>query len=129
MSDDDRPFDATQAWPRLPLDDWVATRDTVHMWSQIVGKVRLALAPMVNHWWNTTLYVDASGLTTGLMPYRDGGVEVAFDFVRHALHITTTDGRDATVDLPGQSVASFHDAFFDRLHALDVHVEILDRPV
>ncbi|MGA7320331.1 MAG: DUF5996 family protein, partial [Candidatus Sulfotelmatobacter sp.] len=73
------------AWPELPLDAWQDTYDTLHMWTQIVGKVRLALSPRVNHWWEVPLYVNARGLTTSAIPYRDGIFEVQFDFIEHTL--------------------------------------------
>jgi len=77
-------------WPEVPVAAWESTRDTLHLWTQVVGKVRLALEPMVNHWWQTTLYVTARGLTTGLMPYGGRGIEMEFDFRQHLLHIRTT---------------------------------------
>lgn len=117
------------AWPELPLATWADTRDTLHMWTQIVGKVRLALAPRVNHWWHVTLYVTARGLTTSLMPYGAAGVEMAFDFRDHVLTIDRTDGRSATVALAPRSVADFYAETMARLAELDVHVDILARPV
>jgi Family of unknown function (DUF5996) len=117
------------AWPELTPATWADTRDTLHMWTQVVGKVRLALAPRVNHWWNVTLYVTARGLTTSLMPYRADGVEMAFDFRDHVLTIDRTDGRSATVALASRSVADFYAETMARLAELDVHVDILARPV
>ena len=70
-------------WPRLTLSEWADTRDTLHLWTQVVGKIRLALEPMVNHWWQVTLYVSARGLTTSLMHASDRGLEIEFDFVDH----------------------------------------------
>jgi len=121
--------DARNGWPPLPVSAWEDTRDTLHMWTQIVGKIRLALMPMVNHWWQVSLYVNARGLTTSLMPYRDGGVEIAFDFVDHALDITTTDGGTKRLRLESRSVADFYGELFARLRELDVDVEIFARPV
>ena len=72
-------------WPELTLSAWEDTRYTVHMWTQVVGKVRLALEPPINHWWQTTLYVSARGLTTSLMHATDRGVEIEFDFLDHVL--------------------------------------------
>lgn len=72
-------------WPRLRVDDWAATRDTLHMWTQIVGKTRMAQSPLVNHWWNSTLYVTARGLTTGSMPARSGLVDVELNLLEHRL--------------------------------------------
>ena len=117
------------AWPRLAVDDWADTRDTLHMWAQIVGKVRLALAPMINLWWQSTFYVDARGFTTSLIPWRDGGFEVAFDFQRHVLDITTVDGASRELALTSRSVAEFYREFFDALGGVGIDVEILARPV
>src|SRR5262245_1782695 len=99
------------------------------MWTQIVGKIRLALMPMVNHWWQVTLYVDARGLTTGLMPYDDGGLEIAFDFQRHALTITTVAGEARTLSLEPRSVADFYAELFALLAELEIAVQIYPRPV
>ncbi|WP_285186547.1 DUF5996 family protein [Rhodococcus sp. MEB041] len=121
--------DTNDAWPELVVDSWQDTRDTVHMWTQIVGKVRMALAPPLNHWWGVTSYVDASGLTTSLMPYRGGGVEIRFDFLRHRLTIETTWGDAREMELRPRTVADFHDEFFAHLEALGVHVSIMGSPV
>ena len=81
-----------QAWPTLPLEAWEETYMTVHRWTQIVGKIRLALCADVNHWWHTTLYLTPRGLTTGPMPYGERTFQMDFDFVAHQLHVTTADG-------------------------------------
>jgi Family of unknown function (DUF5996) len=119
----------TVGWPELPIAAWQDTLDTVHMWTQMVGKIRLELLPMVNHWWQVPLYVDARGLTTGLMPYGDGGLEIAFDFVAHRLVIDTVSGASRELALEPRSVADFHDELFARLRELDVDVRIYGRPV
>jgi len=80
-------------WPALRVADWVDTRDTLHMWTQIVGKIRLKLAPHVNHWWQVPLYLTARGLTTTPIPYGDREFDVTFDFIDHVLVIQTSDGR------------------------------------
>src|SRR6476659_7668463 len=97
---------AAPAWPPLPLARWRDTRDTLHLWTQMVGKTRLALAPHVNHWWQVALYVNAVGLTTSLMPANGGrttgdgrGLEIVFDFVEHSLELRTSDGRRRTLEL------------------------------
>ena len=97
----------TDAWPALPFEPWRATCDTLHMWTQIVGKVRLALAPHVNHWWQVALYLSARGLTTGAIPYRDTTFEMEFDFIDHVLAIRVSDGRSRTMRLkyPGAPAA------------------------
>src|SRR5208282_6083590 len=77
-----KPYSLNQnGWPELPLDAWQDTYATLHMWTQIVGKVRLALSPLINHWWEVALYVNARGLTTSAIPYHDGNFEVQFDFI------------------------------------------------
>ena len=84
------------------VDDWTATRDTLHMWAQIVGKIRMVHMPLINHWWEVTLYVSPRGLTTGAVPYRDGVFDIEFDFVSHMLAIRHSDGGQNTVPcLPG----------------------------
>ena len=117
------------AWPALPVDDWADTRDTLQLWTQIVGKVRLALEPMRNHWWQVPLYVSARGLTTSLMPYEQRGLELELDFVDHRLALRSTDGRSAEVALEPRSVADFYTETMARLADLDVTVDILARPV
>jgi hypothetical protein len=117
------------AWPQLPLSAWADTRDTLHLWTQVVGKVRLALAPMINHWWQVPLYVNARGLTTSLMPYGDRGVEATFDFHRHRLTISTTDGASRDVALAPRSVADFYSEVMARLAELGVPVQINPDPV
>ena len=119
----------THQWPELTLAAWHDTRDTVHMWMQVVGKVRLALAPPVNHWWQVPLYVSARGLTTSLMHTADRGLEIEFDIIDHALVLRTTDGRRRTVALEPRTVASFYEATMEALHEVGVHVTILARPV
>src|SRR5213080_619797 len=79
-------------WPALPLEDWWETRDTVHRWTQVVGKIRMAFTPPINHWWHVPLYVSARGLTTSPMPAGGRSVEIVFDFLEHRLRITCSDG-------------------------------------
>jgi Family of unknown function (DUF5996) len=117
------------SWPELTLSSWEDTRDTLHMWTQVVGKVRLALEPMVNHWWQVALYVSARGLTTSLMPAGSKGLEIEFDFVDHVLDLRVTDGSSRQVVLEPRSVASFYAATMAALDELGVHVQILPRPV
>lgn len=118
-----------EPWPELPVAAWADTRDTVHLWTQIVGKVRLALAPPENHWWQVPLYVNATGLTTSLMPYRDGGVEVEFDFVGHELIVRTTRGATESFPLRAMSVAAFYRRVRQVLADLNIDVAIMPRPV
>jgi len=115
-------------WPELTLSAWEDTRDTLHLWTQIVGKVRLALEPMMNHWWQVPLYVSARGLTTSLMPAGDRGLEIEFDFLDHLLTLRATDGRARIVALEPRSVASFYAATMTALQDLEVPVRIHARP-
>jgi hypothetical protein len=116
-------------WPELKLSAWQGTRDTLHMWTQVVGKVRLALSPMINHWWQVPLYVSARGLTTSLMHAEGKGLEIEFDFVDHVLLLRTSDGGTRIVALEPRTVASFYDATMTALRELDVPVTLLARPV
>ena len=119
---------STGGWPELTTG-WEDTRDTVHMWTQVVGKIRLALAPPVNHWWQVTLYPSARGLTTSVMPAADGGLEIEFDFIDHVLVLQTTNGKRRTVALEPRTVASFYEETMVELGDLGVHVKLLARPV
>jgi hypothetical protein len=119
----------TDPWPALPLVEWQDTRDTLHRWTQVVGKVRLALAPAVNHWWHVPFYVDSVGLTTSLMPYGDLGVEIVFDLTDHALLLRTTAGGRARMVLEPRSVADFTAEFRSHLGQLGLDVPIHPVPV
>jgi Family of unknown function (DUF5996) len=119
----------SDAWPPLPVAEWADTYATLHMWTQVVGKVRLALTPLTNHWWNVTLYLTARGLTTSPMPYRDRTVEIQFDFIDHTLAIEMSDGRRETIALQPQSVASFYKKMLTTLARLGVDVRIWPMPV
>ena len=116
-------------WPPLPYADWQDSCATLHMWTQIVGKVRLALAPPVNHWWHVPLYVTARGLTTSPMPYRDLTVQIDFDFIDHVLRIDTCDGRRDSLVLTPRAVADFYAEITARLRALGIDVHISPMPV
>ena len=124
--DPNRPNDL---WPELRWEDWSATAETLHMWTQIVGKVRLALSPMQAHWWNVPLYVSARGLSTSAMPYGADFLEIEFDFVNHQLLFRTSTGLSAYQPLRAQSVADFYTEFQKTLSDLGVHVEIYATPV
>ncbi len=117
-----------QGWPRLRLADWAETRDTLHMWIQIVGKVRLALAPMVNHWWQVTLYVTPRGLTTSAIPYETGTFEMEFDFVDHRLQVRSSNGGERHVALEPKSVARFYAETMEALRELGIRTRIWARP-
>ena len=114
--------------PALPFDSWKDTLVTLHMWTQVVGKVRLKLCPLVNHFWNVTFYLSARGMTTGAMPYSRGTVEVRFDFIDHKLLIDTSEGRMVALALKPQSVAEFYKAFMAALADLGVTVKIWTMP-
>ena len=116
-------------WPELPLNDWRATYATLHMWSQIVGKTRLALAPMENHWWQVALYVTDRGLTTSPMPCGDRSIEVQFDFVSHQLRIQTSDGAERLLPLESMTVADFFARYVNILRELKVDARIYPSPV
>jgi hypothetical protein len=121
---------SSTTWPSLPVDDWAPTRDTLQLWTQIVGKIRLAHTPLLNHWWNVPLYVTARGLTTSLMwTDDDRGFEIDFDFVSHELDITVSDGTSRTVALASRPVAAFYEEMMSKLHELGVHRDIWTMPV
>jgi hypothetical protein len=117
------------AWPSLPLKEWVETRDTLHMWTQIVGKIRLATMPRINHWWEVPLYVNARGLTTSPMPYGDGVFEILFDFIDHKLLIQTSAGATKTIPLAPRSVADFYSEVMTTLHSMGINTKIWPMPV
>jgi hypothetical protein len=121
--------DPAQAWLPLPLAAWKDTCDTLHMYTQIVGKVRLALAPPMNHWWQVPLYVDARGLTTSAIPYSGGYLEIRFDFVTHTLLIETSAGSVRTIPLGPRAVADFYPEVMQALWSLGIDVSIWRMPV
>jgi len=115
--------------PPLPLSEWQATYDTLHMWTQIVGKVRLAQCPAINHWWGIALHLTANGLTTTPIPYGNLTFEIRFDFVDHRLVIATSEGDERVLKLEPQSVAEFYRRFMAALHDLGIDVSIYRMPV
>jgi hypothetical protein len=123
------PESPASAWPALPLAAWRDTYATLHMWLQIVGKTRLALAPMENHWWQVVLYLTERGLTTSPMPWGERPLTVDLDFVDHALTVRSSDGASRTLALAPQSVAQFHARYMDALRSLGVTPTINARPV
>jgi hypothetical protein len=116
-------------WPELPLEAWQDTYATLHMWTQIVGKVRLALSPHINHWWEVPLYVNAQGLTTSPIPYEQRTFEVQFNFVEHELSISVNDGQRKSLRLRPQTVAAFYSEFLATLQSLGINVKIWPLPV
>ena len=119
----------TEAWPSLPLDEWSATKDTLHMWTQIVGKTCLALAPMQNHWWQVALHVTPRGLTTSALPWSNSTFDIEFDFLDHVLVIRTSDGDRREMRLRPQSVADFYREYVAALASLGIHPAITPVPV
>ena len=121
--------DLPESWPSLPRESWKDTCATLHMWTQIVGKVRLALTPRVNHWWNVPLYVSSRGLSTSTIPYGDRAFEIEFDFIDHKLDIRLSDGVTRELALKPRSVADFYHDFMAALRACGIEVEIWKMPV
>ena len=119
----------TNDWPILILEEWQDTLATLHMWTQIVGKIRMKQAPLVNHWWNVTLYVSARGLITSPMPYQDRIFEIEFDFIDHKLRVECSDGALKTLALRPQTVADFYQEVFAALHGLGIDIKIWPMPV
>jgi hypothetical protein len=116
------------AWPALRVDSWKPTRDTVHMWTQIVGKIKMTLSPPLNHWWHAALYVSSRGLATGPIPAGRGVFEIEFDFTRHRLTVHSSTGAERSFLLAGRSVAEFYADIFAALHDLDISVTIHPNP-
>jgi Family of unknown function (DUF5996) len=125
----DSASDSSECWPALPLDSWRDTCATLHMWTQIVGKVRLRLTPLVNHWWNVPLYVTARGLTTSNIPYGARSIEIRFDFLTHQLLIESSDATVKALPLRPMTVADFYREFMQLLRSIGVDVNIWRMPV
>jgi len=116
-------------WPALPLEKWKDTYATLHMWCQIIGKIRLVQTPLINHWWNTTLYATPRGLTTSAMPYGTRTFQIDFDFLDHQLRIETSHGEKRSLALRPQSVADFYRETMEALRSLDMAVNVWTTPV
>ena len=117
-----------KAWPSLPLESWSDTCTTLHMWTQIVGKIRLTQSPWLNHSWHATLYVTSRGLTTTPIPYGTRTFQIDFDFFSHVLVIRVSDGRTSTLPLQPESVAAFYRRLMDEMQKLDLPVKINTKP-
>jgi len=115
-------------WPPLPYAEWESTLDTLHMWTQIVGKTRRELTPLVNHWWNVTLYVTPRGLTTSTIPFGHEAFEVDFDFIAHRLLIETSKGDERSIELRPRAVADFYKEYMSTLRSLGIEVKIHTMP-
>lgn len=118
----------SHAWPMLALDDWRDTCATLHMWTQIVGKIRLAQSPWINHSWHVTLYITSRGFTTSAIPYGLHSFQIDFDFIEHRLLVQHSDGRGGRVMLEPQSVATFYARVMDEMRKLGLHVKIQTTP-
>src|SRR5919197_6407438 len=116
-------------WPALPLAEWKDTYETLHRWTQIVGKIRLKVTPLMNHWWNATLYVTPRGLTTSSMTYKGQFFQIDFDFTDHVLLINTTDHSPKTINLRPCSVADFYQEIMGALQSLGMPISIWTTPV
>jgi len=121
--------DPRELWPALPLEPWRDTYQTLHLWSQIVGKIRMEQTPWINHAWHVPLYVSARGLTTTLISYGARAFEIEFDFLDHRLDIRTSDGQRRSFSLRPMSVAEFYRKIMSALAELDIHVPIYAKPV
>ena len=117
-----------ESWPSLPFSSWKDTCATLHMWTQIVGKVRLALTPRINHWWNVPLYASSRGLTTSAIPYGDLVFEIEFDFIDHKLWIRVSNGVSREIALIPRSVADFYQEFMSTLRSAGIDVKIWTTP-
>src|SRR3984885_14011631 len=115
-------------WPDVPYAAWSGTCDTLQLWTQIAGKVRVALTPLINHWWNATFLVTARGLAAPAMPYKDGTFDILFDFADHRLEVKTSDGRADSLALRPMAVADFYAEFMERLRRLGIEVPIRTMP-
>lgn len=127
-SEHQNPRVETSVWPALPHTSWADTIETLHMWSQIVGKVRMELSPWVNHSWSVPLYVTPRGLTTSSIPYDGRTLEIDFDFVNHTLPIVASDGEVRTIQLRSITVAEFYAEVFAALESLGIEISIYPFP-
>src|SRR5258708_21599617 len=116
------------AWPALPWGEWADTANTLHMWMQIVGKTRLALTPLQNHWWNVPLYVTPRGLGTSPIPFEQKTFEMEFDFIAHKLALRTSEGQERSMPLFPRSVADFYREYMACLQPLGIEVSINRKP-
>src|ERR1700722_12204228 len=118
----------TERWPSLPLKEWEDTYHTLHLWTQIIGKIRMTLSPPLNHWWHVSLYVNSRGLTTGPVPYGPGTFEIQLDFQKHALDISTSEAASASRPLKPESVAVFYAGILQCLASLGIVTNLNPKP-
>ncbi len=126
------PLNRPEPWPSLRYEDWKDTLDAIHMWTQVVGKIRLELTPLVNHWWNSSLAVSPRGLTTGVVPSGGGAFRIDFDFVAHELSLVASSGENAAIPLRSMSVAEFYREVLrslSRLGVPDPHINLVPSEV
>jgi Family of unknown function (DUF5996) len=121
-------MDHDPQWPDLPYAAWGDTCDTLHLWTQVAGKVIMALTPLINHWWNVTFHVTARGMIKRAIPYRGGVFDIVFDFIDHRVDIAASDGRRESLSLTPMTVADFYAAFMERLRRLGIEVDISGMP-
>ncbi|MEM7054923.1 MAG: DUF5996 family protein, partial [Pseudomonadota bacterium] len=114
--------------PSLDYADWVDTRDTLHLFLQIIGKIRMKAHPKLNHWWHVTLYPSVRGLTTGRIPFGDLGFEILFDMLDHRVTVTRNDGKARRFDVTALTVAGFYAEIFSALSSLDIQISIIAVP-
>src|SRR5260221_887693 len=129
MSADQKRLQKSEIWPPLPYSTWKDTLDTFHMWMQIVGKVKLALCPFLNQWWETAFYVTPTGMTTGRIPYKKEAFAIDFHCINHTMSITTSLGEEKIIFLKPHAVAEFYKEFMSMLQEPDIHVSIHPIPV
>jgi hypothetical protein len=118
-----------ELWPQLPLEAWQDTCSTLHLWSQIIGKIRLAFAPLVNHWWQVPFYITSRGWTTSPIPYKENIFQIDFDFIDHQIQITTDRGDFRSLELKPRSVSDFYRETIEILHSLGIEVHLWTTPV
>jgi hypothetical protein len=129
MSDDARDETLGSAWPALPIAEWQATRDTLQLWTQIVGKIRMVRTPLTSHWWNVPLYVTARGFSTSMIPADGRGFQIDFDFTTHRLDVTVSDGEQRSLPLEARPVADFYAELMAMLDDLELTTPIWTVPV
>jgi hypothetical protein len=117
-----------QQWPALPFPAWSETCGTLHLWTQIAGKVIMALTPLINHWWNVTFHVTSRGMIKRAIPHPGGVFDIVFDFIDHRVAIAASDGRVESILLRPMTVADFYAAFMERLRRLGIEVDITNMP-